>query len=425
MRFSTSFREPVRRRLEKMEAADIVIGIPCWNNDSTIAYVIKAIEDGLLKYYGDKKCVTVVSDGGSTDDTREEAEELERTPWIERIVAIYRGIPGKGSAVREIFEAANLLGAKACAIFDSDLRSITPEWVERVISPIMSDKYDFVAPYYKRYKYDGTITNNIVYNLTRALYGYRVRQPIGGDFGFSLPLIREYLKEETWETDVGRFGIDIWLTTLAMIKSFRIAQTNLGVKIHDVKDPAEALGPMFQQVVSTLFTLMEGNKDVWEHIKGSKEVLIVGQEVDNEPEAFTVNQTKLIDDFKLGFQRFSEIWRKIILPENFTIIESLFNKNGKDFVMPTESWVKILYDLAVTFKCWKTNRRSLMGIMTPLYFARIASFINRTLDMNNQEAEMVVEEQAQMFEEQKDYLIQRWNDHSMYDITAGIACEIK
>ena len=425
MRFSTAFRDPVRRRLEKMRSADIVIGIPCWNNDSTIAYVIKTIEEGFSKYFGDKKCVMFVSDGGSTDDTREEAEELERSPWIERIVTIYRGIPGKGSAVKEIFEAASLLGAKACAIFDSDLRSITPDWIERVISPIMSDNFDFVAPYYKRYKYDGTITNNIVYNLTRSLYGYRVRQPIGGDFGFSLLLVREYLKEEAWETDVGRFGIDIWLTTLAMIKSFRIAQANLGVKIHDVKDPAEALGPMFQQVVSTLLSLMEDNENVWKSIRGSKVVPIVGLEVNVEPEAFTVNHTKMIDDFKLGFQRFGEIWHKIILPENYAIIESLYNKNGKDFIMSTEAWVKILYDLAVSYKCWKTNRRSLMGIMTPLYFARIASFINRTADMDNQEAEMVVEEQAQMFEDQKDYLIQRWNDHSMYEITAGIACEIK
>ena len=68
---------------------------------------------------------------------------------------------------------------------DSDLRSITPEWIELLLAPVLRDRCDFVAPLYLRHKYDGTITNSIVYPLTRSLYGKEVRQPIGGDFGFS------------------------------------------------------------------------------------------------------------------------------------------------------------------------------------------------------------------------------------------------
>ena len=48
--------------------------------------------------------------------------------------------------------------------------------------PILKGGYDFVALLYARYKYDGTITNTVTYPLTRALYGHRIRQPIG-DFG--------------------------------------------------------------------------------------------------------------------------------------------------------------------------------------------------------------------------------------------------
>jgi hypothetical protein len=44
---------------------------------------------------------------------------------------------------------------------------------------------DYIAPYYLRHKYDGTITNGIIYPMTRTLYGKSVRQPIGGEFGFS------------------------------------------------------------------------------------------------------------------------------------------------------------------------------------------------------------------------------------------------
>ena len=62
-------------------------------------------------------------------------------------------------------------------VVDSDLRSITSEWVKYLLEPILEMHYQYVSPLYSRYKYDGTITNNIVYNLTRALYGLRVRQP--------------------------------------------------------------------------------------------------------------------------------------------------------------------------------------------------------------------------------------------------------
>jgi len=409
MKFSTALRQPTRRILERLEHCDIVVGIPCFNNDTTLAHVIRVVEEGLHLYYPDYRSLVLVADGGSVDDSRETALEPVKSPWLERHVFIYRGIPGKGSAVRAIFEAAALLEARACLLFDSDLRSITPEWIRCMADAILEDGCDYVTPYYKRYKYDGTITNNIVYNLTRALYGYRVRQPIGGDFAFSLPLLEKYLPSRDWETDIARFGIDIWLTTTAMVHKVKIAQANLGVKIHDTKDPAEALGPMFRQVIGTLLLMMEEYEDVWKDISGSQPVPIVGPPLAIEPQAFDINVKKLIDDFKVGFHNWHELWGKIINPRDWPVIEGLMQLEGRQFLIETESWARILYDLAAAFHHWQGNRELLIGLMTPLYFARVASFVNRTHNMSNQEAEALVEEQAEVFEAMKGYLIERWN----------------
>lgn len=49
-------------------------------------------------------------------------------------------------------------------------------------------------------------------------------------------------------------------------------------------------------------------------------------------------------------------------------------------------------------------------MMTPLYFARIAGFVTKTKDMTNEEAEEIVEEQAEKFESAKEYLLQRWSE---------------
>jgi glycosyltransferase involved in cell wall biosynthesis len=396
MKFHTALRGWANRRLEKIDEVDMVIGIPCFNNDSTIEHVVDMVSEGIAQHYRDLRTVIIISDGGSTDDSREIAKEKMVHPFIEKIVAIYRGIPGKGSALRMIFEAASFLDAKVCLLFDSDLRSITPEWVKALADPVIT-----------------TITNNIAYNLTRALYGKRVRQPIGGDFGLSNKMIDYYFECEPdiWMTDIARFGIDIWMTTTAIVEGHSICQAYLGTKIHDVKDPLENLGPMFRQVVYPIFDLMENNADKWKSIQGSEPIPTYGPPNHVEPKAFTVDLPGMIANFREGYQNLSVLWEKIINTQSFSVLQSLVkNKKDEGFLMPTEDWTKIIYDFAATFHRWKRDRGKLVEIMRPLYYARVASFINRTKDMTTQEAEKLIEEQAQTFEDLKPYLLKNWNE---------------
>ena len=192
----TILRDDVRRRLEAIGGAEIVVGIPSYNNARTIRHVVEAVTAGLAKYFPDANAVLVNSDGGSTDGTPEvvanaelgaaRAILLSEAPrLVHKVITAYQGLPGKGSAFRTVFEVARLLEARACAVVDSDLRSITPEWLQLLIAPVLREGFDYVCPLYARHKFDGTITNGIVYPLVRALYGRRIRQPIGGDFGFS------------------------------------------------------------------------------------------------------------------------------------------------------------------------------------------------------------------------------------------------
>lgn len=416
MKFSTALRQYSRRRIEKIKNVDIVVGIPSYNNDATISHVIKTVGKGLANYFPDSKALIMSCDGGSTDDTREEAISIQVEPWIEKLVTIYRGIPGKGSALRAIFEASEYLGARICVVCDSDIRSITPEWIRNLIMPIYEEEYQFVVPYYERYKYDGTITNNIVYNLTRTLYGLRIRQPIGGDFAFSRKLVKFYSDQDVWETDVAKFGIDIWLTTTAIVEGFRICQTRLGTKVHDAKDPSESLGPMFQQVVTTLFVLMEQNYDFWKDVKGSSPVPILGEILGTKPEVFDISLENLVEYFKTGFNHFGALWENILEKENYESIREIAASSVGDFSFPTELWCKVLFDIAVTFRNWRRNRVKLVNMTTPLYFARIAGFVNKTRNMTNEEAEEVVEEQAEKFEGAKDYLLRKWEEEKKEEI---------
>jgi glucosylglycerate synthase len=367
------------------------------------------VSHGLDHYYKDQKNVIMIADGGSTDDTREVVKEFELKPWQEKLLSIYRGASGKGTAFRSIFEAAVKLRVKACMVVDSDIRSITSEWVYHMLSPVLEKGYQYVTPIYNRYKYDGTITNNIVYNLTRALYGKRLRQPIGGDFSFSPDVADYYIKQPVWDSEISRFGIDIWMTTQAIVDHFKICQANLGVKIHDAKDPATHLAPMFRQVVWTIFILMEQNESFWKQITKSEPVEIFGGGFRSEPEPIQVDLEALIYKFKVGFKQFGTFWKDILDSRSYGILKKASRMDSKEFTIPVEAWVCILYELAATFHYWPMNRNKLIDLMTPLYHARVASFVRETRTMDSFEAEALVEKQAEAFEENKKYLLKLWD----------------
>lgn len=410
MEYATALRPYTVRRLEEIKKADILVGVPCYNNENTVGHVIEMVSAGLAKYYRDARSVIFVSDGGSTDDTRDIALATELKPWQEKLVQIYRGISGKGSAFRAIFEAGAILDVRACMVVDSDLRSISPDWVNLLLAPVMHNDYEFVAPVYTRHKYDGTITNNIVYNLTRSVYGKRIRQPIGGDFTFSKGLAKFYLEKPVWSTDIAKFGIDVWMTINAIARNVNICQANLGVKIHDAKDPAQSLGPMFVQVVGTLFNLMEHYELFWKNVTGSRDVPLFGDEVRKEPEPVKVDMRKLVHEYTTGFSQFRPLYRGIFSPDVYAGLEAASLRGAANFDIPINIWVKTLFELAATYHHWKINRVRLINLMVPLYYGRVASFVNTTLDMDSFQAESVVQEQAEAFEREKEYLIARWDE---------------
>ena len=71
IRFSTALRRHVRETIEGLGHADIVVGIPSYHSGSSLAHVIQTVAAGLDTHYRDAKALIMISDGGSTDDSRE------------------------------------------------------------------------------------------------------------------------------------------------------------------------------------------------------------------------------------------------------------------------------------------------------------------------------------------------------------------
>jgi hypothetical protein len=450
----------IRDEIARLGNADIMVGIPSFRNAATIGHVVRAAHAGLVQYFPDLRPVLVNADAGSPDGTQRVVVETEPPGYVEQILLVHPknrldrvsltypdvdGVGGKGAALRTIFEMAAALDVGALVVVDSDLRSIVPEWIELLAGPILKGGYDFVAPLYSRHKYDGTITNTVTYPVTRALYGHRIRQPIGGDFGVSGDLIRDYLAQETWTPDVSRFGIDIWMTTTALTGGFAVCQSRLGAKIHDPKDPGSDLGPMFRQVVGTLLGMAKDNASRWLEITGSHDVPAYGFERYADPAPLEVNTLRLLSQFHAGALTVADTWQGMLRPDNYrsvlelaveagTMAEEAGRKLGLSsegqgsagsdglpstdelsdlvagFHFPDDLWARVFYDLLVSASFGDVPTERLVAAFVPIYFGRVGQFVIENRRLSGEQADERVERQAREFELLKPYLVRHWTE---------------
>ncbi len=389
--------------------AELIVCIPSYNEADSIAFPITQADQGLSKYFRDKKAVIINCDNNSPDGTRDVfLDTPTRAPKI--YLSTPPGVKGKGNNFKNLFQKVLDLHAKAVVVVDADLKSITPEWIKHLGEPLYNG-FSYVAPLYIRHKYDGTITNGIAYPMTRALYGRRVRQPIGGDFGFSAKLAKVYLESDTWNEAVANFGIDIWMTTLAIANKARICQSFMGrPKIHRTKDPGAHLGPMFRQVVGTIFTLMTHFTEKWMKVKYSRPTAIYGFGLGETemPPKVEVDTQNLLNKFHAGFDEYLDLWREILSSDVFNKLMEIRSLKENEFNFPTDLWARLLFDVAISYRDQVADTDLMMDSLIPLYFGKTLSFVRKTKRMSIKQAEETIEEDCMTFEMTKPYLIRRW-----------------
>ncbi len=395
---------------ENIKKAEFVVAIPSYNEANSIAFPVQQADKGIQSYFGNMKSVIINCDNNSDDGTKEIFLGI-RTDTPKIYISTKPGIKGKGNNLRNLFKKIVDLDAKGVVVVDADLKSIMPNWIKHLGEPLFQD-FGYVTPLYIRHKYDGTITNSIAYPLIRSLYGRRVRQPIGGDFGFCGELARIYLESDTWSDEVANFGIDIWMTTLAMNENIPICQAFMGrPKIHRAKDPGSDLGPMFRQVVGTIFNMMIKFYPFWGNVKWSKPTAIFGFGLGETemPPPIKVNKEILFQKFHEGFSRYTHIWEKILQKETVNKLQEIREMDQDRFDFPTHLWINVLIDFAVGHRDRVCRFDELLDSLIPIYLSKTLSYVIKTERMSIGESEEFIDEECVRFEATKDLLIQRWN----------------
>jgi len=386
-----------------VKQADIVIGIPSYNEADNIAFVVEQCNSGLQTYFRDYSSVIINVDNNSPDDTR--SAFLSAVNTIPKIyISTEPGVTGKGNNFYNLFREASRLQAKAVIVVDADITSITPDWVLSLASPILKDGYHFVTPVYSRHEYDGTITNNICYPLLYGLLGKNIRQPIGGDFAFSGDLARYFLDQQWYETTF-QYGIDIFMTLNALLARFPACQAGLGAKCH--KPSAPKLGPMFIQVVNTLFQTLLREKEHWLDMKDVENLPILGGNHTVSPQQLCIDYKTIRKTALAEYAKEEEKLRNILSPEVFSELALMFK--ARNIYITSRMWTQIVYDFLYAYE--KNNHSEhIVESLKPLYFGRVVTFIKETLDLDHSDSEIKIQDQARHFFENRDYLISRFKN---------------
>jgi glucosylglycerate synthase len=397
--------------------ADIVVGLTSHNDVGTIGAVARAVRDGLARSFASSDVRFVLADAGSADGTRDAARDAVGPSALveveyERGAALgelpYHGQPGRAAALRAILQTAHSLGARACAVIDAGLQTVEPEWIERLIVPVLTDGFDYVSPYYVRRVHEGAITKGIVYPMFRALYGVRLRQPAASEFGCSGRLVAHYLEQDFWDIEQAPLGIDLWLAVAAVCGEFRTCEAVLGTRGAAPRGTPADLSTTLAQVAGALFADLEHRVDVWQRVRGSAAIPIVGTAAAMGSEAPSLNVEVLMESFRLGYRELREIWTWVLPPRTIVELRKLTETVPDRFRFDDRFWAGIVYDFALGYSLRVMPRDHLLRSLTPLYTGWLASFVLQTRSARLAEIEARVEQVCMGFESEKRYLISRW-----------------
>jgi hypothetical protein len=399
--------------------AQIVVGLPTYNNSATVGAVVTSLREGLRAAFPSQKSIIVNTDCGSTDETAQTlaaATAGEGDP--QRLIQVvlpaqsrdipYHGIPGRDEGLHLTLRVARAAGARVCLILSPDLTSLSPDWIGALCRPVLEHEFDFVAPIYARNRFDGAITNAIVRPLIRSLYGKHMRQPMGGEYAFSAVLMEKYLGDNIWGTDLARVGIDLWTTTLAIRTGRNLCQVHLGPKNQATSMAQPDLGTVLVQVLGCLFEDMTRNASVWQKIRGAQPIRIFGAPSNEVPSAASLDAGKLADAFRLGYRNLQDLWRLLLPPATALEIKRLAALAPESHVVPDDVWARVVFDFALAYRMRTLNRNHLLGSFLPLYLGWLASFVSEMQTATFAETERRLEQVCRAFEAQKPHLIARW-----------------
>jgi hypothetical protein len=411
------------RQLMSVGEVDLLVAIPTYNNASTVAQTIQIIEDSYQQNFIRDRVVILNVDGGSSDQTSETILNMNgrkggahrgitslRT--VHRVTTQYGRAPSQGMALRTVLAAADLLRAKSCAIVSPATTNLDPSWIANLLRPAYRQDFAFVAPVYARSRFQGLLARNLLYPMSRAVFGLRIRELYADEWGFSERLATQCLGQNIWNHEAIRARPEAWMAVSAICSGMKCCQSFLGPKAPPPPGSGPDIVEAIRQTVGNLFWCFETFQEHWLDRTGSEAVPTFGPEHDLTPEDKPSSQEKAFDLFRTGVKGLDSVLSSILTPETHEQLREIAGHEPEKFHFSSGLWVRTLYEFAAAYHRTVIARDHILQALVPLYRGHLYSFLLEHGESSSDEIEADSETLCLEFERQKPYLIERWKAKS-------------
>ena len=413
----TLLSDDLLRQLVAVCHVDVLVGIPTLNNANTVVEVVRAAQVGIATYFPRARSLIFNADSGSDDGTpalvRDATTHDTGTVTAsrplrttQRISTPYHGLPGKGSALRMIFAVADLLSAGAVVALDPDVTSVTPDWIPALVRPVRDGHADIVAPLYPRAAADGPLVTQLVRPLVRAAYGWRLQEPLMGEFGCSPRFATHCLERPAWGSGIPD-GVDLWMTGEALANGFKPAQAALGPRrlAHTRKRPG--LPDVFQQVMDAMCACLELHSAYWLARGPAEAVPCVG----TLPGAIDLGPRPDAAGMALAFTRdvaaLHPVLATILSDATLAGVTAAAAAPGP-LSYPDDLWAATVFEFLLAYHRAVMTREHVTQTLLPLYLGRTASFLLQYGSSSPSVVYDALESLGQAFEQAKPQAAAQW-----------------
>ena len=302
-------------------------------------------------------------------------------------------------------------GAKACLLLGPESQSLGPAAVRALAEAVLSQQADLATPHYQLGPHDGLVNSALLYPVTRALFATRSRYPLAVDLAFSARMAERLATVAQRSTASGANSALVWPVAEAAVASFSCAEVPAGPRALPPPGTID-LNSVLAQVAGSLFAEVDVKAAFWQRARlgypsrGTAPHPSAPSAADSEPP----NVTPMLDSFRLAYDNLHEIWSFVLPPNSLLGLKKLSLLTPDAFNMPDALWARIVYDFILAYRLRTLNRGHLLGALTPLYLAWVASHLLQTTPGAPDfiAPEDHIQAVATAFEADKPYLVSRW-----------------
>jgi glucosylglycerate synthase len=299
------------------------------------------------------------------------------------------------------FKLAQENHATTCLLLGAESHSLHPEAIRALAAAATTS--DLAVGRYSLGPREGLVNSAILYPVTRALFAVRPRFPLAIDLGLSRRMAERLAAEAQRFTAGNQNDALLWPVAAAAAANFTITEVEVGTRT--LPQPAAPdLNSLLAHIASSLFTDVDAKASFWQRARTLQAARPFTQS--NVPIEHPADVTPMLEAFQIAYTNLHEIWSLVLPPNSLLGLKRLSAMPPASFRMPDSLWARIVYDFILAFRLRTINRGHLMGALTPLYLAWVASHL--LLISSGIAPEKHIEELAAVFEADKPYLVSRW-----------------